>query len=320
MATKRKSIQETSPKVESPGSQAQRQKQGQTGAAKNGGGAGAPRWFSENEEKAWTERYFLGCSVFWLLVIGFVVVSKVYEGFYDVEYMCLGLLVSVPYVLYPLIFPPPLKGGAKASKLSERYWVKANLWLAVFGFIGNYFWTHYFYQVLGAGYSFPVVVQLNQVPFFLYLVTHAYFCFYHTLTNLLLRRFWSSHFYQGLQSCLLRCIVSSVVVFLMGYITAFMEAFTISSVPYYHYPDPYRMYVFGSVFYGIYFYVSFPMFLRLDESPEPKKRWTLSATFIDSLAACMAVTCLLDFWRLFIGHVAGVGDLSRLPLIATVSS
>jgi cycloeucalenol cycloisomerase len=29
------------------------------------------------------------------------------------------------------------------------------LWIAIFGFVGNYFWTHYFYVVLGATYSFP---------------------------------------------------------------------------------------------------------------------------------------------------------------------
>lgn len=27
-----------------------------------------------------------------------------------------------------------------------RWWVKANVWIFVYSFIGNYFWTHYFYQ------------------------------------------------------------------------------------------------------------------------------------------------------------------------------
>jgi hypothetical protein len=30
-----------------------------------------------------------------------------------------------------------------------------------------------------------------QVPFFLYLITHAYFCSYHTVSTILLRRFWT---------------------------------------------------------------------------------------------------------------------------------
>jgi cycloeucalenol cycloisomerase len=47
--------------------------------------------------------------------------------------------------------------------LSQRYWVKANIWTAIFSYVGNYFWTHYFYQVLGAAYTFPVDIQLNEV-------------------------------------------------------------------------------------------------------------------------------------------------------------
>ena len=76
--------------------------------------------------------------------------------------------------------------------------------MAVFSFIGNYFWTHYFYQVLGASYTMqtwdlnqvPVTSdgtfrrRLNawQVPICMYFITHAYFCLYHTLSNMLIRQ------------------------------------------------------------------------------------------------------------------------------------
>lgn len=29
------------------------------------------------------------------------------------------------------------------------------MWVAIFGFIGNYFWTHYFFNLLGAAYTLP---------------------------------------------------------------------------------------------------------------------------------------------------------------------
>jgi cycloeucalenol cycloisomerase len=98
--------------------------------------------------------------------------------------------------------------------------VQANVWIWLFGFVGNYFWTHYFYKVLGASYSFPVTIMLNdvrptpgapfsllcgasdlkqtlrQVPFFLYLITHAYFCSYHTVSTILLRRFWTRYLHR----------------------------------------------------------------------------------------------------------------------------
>jgi len=32
---------------------------------------------------------------------------------------------------------------------------QANLWIIVFSYVGNYFWTHYFFKVLGASYTFP---------------------------------------------------------------------------------------------------------------------------------------------------------------------
>lgn len=39
--------------------------------------------------------------------------------------------------------------------LLSRYSVKANIWIAIFGFIGNYWYTHYFYSVLRADYTMP---------------------------------------------------------------------------------------------------------------------------------------------------------------------
>ncbi|CAF5100079.1 unnamed protein product, partial [Rotaria sp. Silwood1] len=58
------------------------------------------------------------------------------------------------------------------------------------------------------------------------------------------------------------------------------------------------------------FIVSFPMFARLDETANT---WNLSTTFIDSMACCMIVTQLLDFWRISIGPVteAPAGNLVK---------
>ena len=40
--------------------------------------------------------------------------------------------------------------------------MRANIWIAIFSFIGNYFWTHYFYTLLGASYTFKAH-ELNGV-------------------------------------------------------------------------------------------------------------------------------------------------------------
>ena len=59
------------------------------------------------------------------------------------------------------------------------------------------------------------------------------------------------------------------------------------------------MYSLGSLFYAIYFFVSFPAFYVMDEFPRHK--WSLARAASDALAAGMLVTILLDFWRLGIG-------------------
>ena len=73
--------------------------------------------------------------------------------------MAIGLGASLPCVILPWL----LEHKADRSKpWFQKYWVKANMWIAIFSFIGNYFWTHYFYTVLGAEYTFPSW-RLNQV-------------------------------------------------------------------------------------------------------------------------------------------------------------
>lgn len=257
-----------------------------------------PRWLSAREAKRHTEQVFLALSVAWITVFGLVTATQVYKQFGDFEYMALALGISLPFLFVPLLFPA---AAEKNTPITERYFFKANVWIWLFGFVGNYFWTHYFYKVLGASYSFPVTIMLNDVPFFLYLITHAYFCSYHTVSTILLRRFWTSSWYPS--NGVLRFIVSSLLIFVMSVITAFMETYTISEVPYYSHTDKFLMYTVGSVFYAIYFCVSFPMFYRLDE--EAGDKWDLPRATIDSLAAGMTVTIFLDFWRLLLPSIEG---------------
>ena len=76
--------------------------------------------------------------------------------------------------------------------------------------------------------------------------------------------------------------------------------------------DKDRMYTVGSLFYAIYFFVSFPMFFRMDELPS--KKWSASEAALDSLAAGMLVTILLDLWRISFGSITG-GDQAQGGII-----
>ena len=154
---------------------------------------------------------------------------------------------------------------------------------------------------------------------------------YHTLTSIGLRRWWTSHAYAALPR-LVRALATGVIVFAMAWFTAFAEAWTIQGFPYYAIKDRMYLYTIGSVVYGLYFVVSFPMFSRIDEDAVvsertegggrrslklPKGVWTATQTALDALAASMLVTILLEVWRLGVMSVTGLGsggdDTGSLP-------
>ncbi|KAF5179890.1 Cycloeucalenol cycloisomerase [Thalictrum thalictroides] len=65
----------------------------------------------------------------------------------------------------PFIAPFLLVGKADSGVCwKDHYWVKANLWIIIFSYVGNYFWTHYFFTVLGASYTFPSWKMNNVEP------------------------------------------------------------------------------------------------------------------------------------------------------------
>eukprot|EP00968_Pinguiococcus_pyrenoidosus_P000474 scaffold30_cov255-Pinguiococcus_pyrenoidosus.AAC.8 len=121
-------------------------------------------------------------SPFWMGVFGVVIALQMYEDFRETEYLALCGALALPLFLQPLLFPGKADGSLP---LRQRYGVKANLWLWVYSFIGNYWYTHYFYNVLRAEYTFPSW-RLNHVPFALFFATHFYFSSYHVLSNTIL--------------------------------------------------------------------------------------------------------------------------------------
>jgi cycloeucalenol cycloisomerase len=118
--------------------------------------------------------------------------------------------------------------------------------------------------------------------------------FYHVLSNAALRRVRTGYL-PGWG----RTAFEVALVCVLSYTTAFMETLTITGFPYYRFDDRDKAYTLGSAFYGIYFLVSFPAFLRVDE--DAKRPFTMAQACTESLAAGMAVLCLLDFVRLALG-------------------
>jgi cycloeucalenol cycloisomerase len=261
----------------------------------------------------------------WITVFGCVVVSQRYENFTAWGYLgvCGGL--ALPLLLQPVLYPQAsstfVNGIAIVNPdthrpFHARYSSKANLYLITYSFIGNYWYTHYFYSVLKAKYTMPAH-RLNDVPIAMFLATHFYFCTYHACVSNGILRYVDRSYIGGWRKQLLFWFT----VLFLSYFTAFMETLTISSFPYYSFEDRTMAYVWGSAFYGIYFLVSFPGFYYFDSHIDdgvstknnPHSRnssLTLTDTFITACGHGMLILTLLDFVRLYLGVPLVIGGVA----------
>ncbi|MCA9683296.1 MAG: hypothetical protein KC431_05670 [Myxococcales bacterium] len=266
------------------------------------------RWLSEHPDKAAAERFYLLYSPLWIAFVGAVMLSGAFRSWGDPGYMIFGLAVAAPLVLVPLLSPRP---GEAKLRFWQTTWFRLNLWIAIYVFIGSYFFTHYFFDVLGMRYRFPTQWNLQAelvgsdralepdliaggraVPLFLYPMTLAYFMTYHVGMTVALR--WlGGRFALGKVGKVVALVV-------LAYVTAFAETFFMA-VPaleeVFEYLDRERMLIFGSIFYACFFVVSVPIFSRIDED-EP---WTLTRTAGSALAAGMVVFIILDLWAMVLG-------------------
>ncbi|XP_051179582.1 cycloeucalenol cycloisomerase [Lolium perenne] len=272
------------------------------GAKPRGGAAGKNPWLAADGSKRWGETFFLLYTPFWLtLCLGVVVPFKLYERFTELEYLVLALVSTLPAFLLPLFFV----GKADSIRsLKDRYWVKANVWIMIFSYVGNYFWTHYFFTVLGASYTFPSW-RMNNVPHTTFLLAHSCFLLYHMASNMTLRRLrhTTAHLPQSV-----RWFFDAAWILAFSYFFAYLETLAITNFPYYEFVDRDAMYKVGSMFYAIYFLVSFPMFARIDEKAE---KWDLGRVAVDALGAAMLVTIILDLWRIFLGPIVPIPESKR---------
>ncbi|KAJ8747963.1 hypothetical protein K2173_007850 [Erythroxylum novogranatense] len=266
-------------------------------------GSSSNLWLASNPSKRWAEVFFLCYTPFWLtLCLGIVVPYKLYERFTELEYFLLALVSAAPSFLIPALW---VGKADRSLSWKDRYWVKATVnFLCVsrsmdnhFSYVGNYFWTHYFFSILGASYTFPSW-KMNNVPHTTFLMTHVCFLFYHVSSNMTLRRL--RHTISHLPDKI-RWATEAAWILALAYFIAYLETIAIANFPYYDFVDRDAMYQIGCLFYAIYFLVSFPMFLRIDEKASDS--WDLPRVAIDALGAAMLVTIILDLWRIFLGPI-----------------
>jgi len=245
-----------------------------------------------------THRAVLAQSPLWITGVATVMLTGALHRWNDSEYMFFSVAVASPAVVIPAIW-----NTRSTDNLSwwRRYWFKLNLWIAIVVFFGTYLGTAYFFDLMGMRYTFDVrwnlssnVVGQNrqQVPLFMYPLTHAYFMTYFVgllEAERLLRPRWPS---GGAGQ--------SLLVMFLSYALAYTETFFMASPllsDFFAYASRERMLKLGSLGYASYFVVGLPMARRIDR----EENWKLQRVVIEALATCMMIMLLLEVWSNVIG-------------------
>lgn len=273
-------------------------------------------WFSADPGKAWAERFFLLYTPVWILAVAAVMLSGALKRWDDAGFMAFAVAVAAPLLVIPALAHRRVPALARAP-WTRSYWLKFNLWIFIFVWIGTYFLTHYFFDVLGMRYAFPTRWTLGAalvgrsdatVPLFMYPLTQAYFVSYHAGMLVVLRRIRRAlaldHLSPGTARWprqLLLALATLALAYGVSFAeTLFMASDAISDL--FWYADKPRMLRWGSLFYACYFLVSLPLLARLDEPTEPPGPvFSPGRAALEALAAGMLVFMILDALALLLG-------------------
>jgi hypothetical protein len=85
------------------------------------------------------EKFCAYYSPIWMFVFFVIVAFQLYEDFTATTYNLVCLGCALPFLLQPIVYPSASFNSPDADRpITERYSTKANVWLAVYSFIGNY--------------------------------------------------------------------------------------------------------------------------------------------------------------------------------------
>lgn len=260
-------------------------------------------WFSSNPDKAWVEKFFLIYSPVWMASMLAVMLVGGDQRWSNGALLAHAFATALPVLLVPML----IARRFTVKRWYQSYWFKANVYLLLFGFFGNYFGSEYFFDVLGMVYHYPNVSTTldstllgsgtHSVPLIMYCYTHVYFMTYHSTANVVLRKLHALHLPA-------MWLLFPVFVFFIGYSWAWLETRAMANpliAGSFHYQKLDLMLKYGSAIYATYFITSFPIWYFLDEIRE--RCWSLWQTCAAALAASMLTFYLLDFVAGWMGQL-----------------
>lgn len=244
---------------------------------------------SPHPAKAAVERYWLLTTPLWSGITGLCMVTGWAETWGDVGCMTYGLLMLAIAWYGPLT----LRGAGESSlPVWQTTAFKAGLSVTLLAFGLNYTQTPFFFDVLHMHYGFGATWTIAHNPFFLYLVSVAYFGTYFALCNVSFRWLRRAMPSAGAASWLLAPMAM-----------AFLET-ALNANPFttrlFCYDDLPFMLWFGTLSYGAAFVFALPVWIGMDEAPDRPRTPTLHVA-VGILAACYADLIVLDVLRY---HVA----------------
>lgn len=254
------------------------------------------RWssvlFAAHPGKRAVEQRWLMYTPVWGSVCGLVMLGGFAERWGDLGLLALGLSVALPAVLLPLGVRAPEERGLP---LTATAGFKLSLSVLVFAFALNYTQTPFFFDVLHAHFGFRTTLNVRNNPFFLYLMTVAYFSTYSVLLMMAYRL--SRHLLAGAPA-LVRWLGAAMACCVVAGLETLLNANPLTR-RLYCFDDMGFALWFGSLVYGVSLMFVLPAWMAIDETPGERRPWPQVVAFV--LAAVYADSLVLDLLR---HHVA----------------
>jgi cycloeucalenol cycloisomerase len=238
--------------------------------------------WSDNPGKRAAEKLYLAYTPVWGAACGVVMLGGLAARWGDGPLLALGFGLWLVLVAAGFVLRAPEDRGRPFYRIHHA---KLSLFMAIFAFLGNWFGTRHFYEVLDMHYGFDTSLYWNDVPVFLYPLTAVYFTTYAVLFNLAVRaaarRGWPRALAVVVPALLLAMLETALNA------NPFMRAtFCYGSLPF--------ALSFGTVMYGSHFVLAGPLWHHIDE---PAARDTkLYQVAGGALAAMMMVLCADEVW------------------------
>mmetsp|Transcript_43430 Transcript_43430/g.69501 ORF Transcript_43430/g.69501 Transcript_43430/m.69501 type:complete len:307 (+) Transcript_43430:266-1186(+) len=259
------------------------------------------RLFSENPDKAWAEKWFLVYSPVWPVIFVCWTVSGYHLDAGDSGNMLVTFLMALPNVVVPFVYCP-----TRDKPWYQMYWFKFLVWVWMFSFIASYFFTEYFFDVLGMVYNFPHLswnfdsLLLGSgkqvVPLMMYVHAWYFFVTYHTCAVIFIRAIRTCPVFKNHQG-----VAWFFSVGFSAWLFAWGEIFgtTLEAIKdQFTYREMEWALTWGALLYSCYFLASFPMVFNLDE--RKGQSWSLQRTVESACAAGMVAFLMLDVAAQFI--------------------